>query len=295
MTIDRILLGHNQFIGVDHFSQERARNKASLFKDNQRILDILDTFLEQGERGMMLSTHPKSREILAAISTKPELSNNINIYPLIPYAQGYIRKANEQGLVTMITDSLSAANTSKKLKILFKGGMGYLKKDHTDILSTMIDLELLTFNKFNTRSIFLHNILTDLALAFNAENIFEFYIDYIKENYNATPAFGTVNFVKLVEAFEEWGLPKPLVMSSFNKIGFQMNPSMAACEECLKSYSVDVLAMSTLASGYIPPKEAYEYLFSLPNIKSVVVGVSTKEHAYETINLIHSHLGNGQI
>ena len=50
----------------------------------------------------------------------------------------------------------------------------------------MIDLELLPFNKFNTRSIFLHNILTDLSLAFKAQNIFEFYIDYIKENYNAT-------------------------------------------------------------------------------------------------------------
>ncbi len=63
---------------------------------------------------------------------------------------------------------------------------------------------------------------------------------------------------------------------------FKMNPSREECERCLGEYDVDVLAMSTLAAGYLKPKEAYEYLFSLPNIKSVVVGVSTREHAEET-------------
>ena len=49
--------------------------------------------------------------------------------------------------------------------------------------------------------------------------------------------------------------------------------------------------MSTLAAGYLKPEEAYEYLFSLPNIKSVVVGVSTREHAEETFGIIRGHEG----
>jgi len=95
-----------------------------------------------------------------------------------------------------------------------------------------------------------------------------------------------------MESFDEWGIKKPLIMASFNSAGFQMNPSREECERCLREYDVDVLAMSTLAAGYLKPKEAYEYLFSLPNIKSVVVGVSTKEHARETINLIHTQMEN---
>ena len=87
-------------------------------------------------------------------------------------------------------------------------------------------------------------------------------------------------------SFDEWGIEKPLIMASFNKAGFQMNPSREECERCLREHDVDVLAMSTLAAGYLKPKEAYEYLFSLPNIESVVVGVSTKEHAEETFGII---------
>ena len=33
MRIDPIILGHNQFIGVDHLSQDRARNHTKRFTD----------------------------------------------------------------------------------------------------------------------------------------------------------------------------------------------------------------------------------------------------------------------
>ena len=52
--------------------------------------------------------------------------------------------------------------------------------------------------------------------------------------------------------------------------------------------------MATLASGYLKPKEAFEYIFSLPKIKSVVVGVSTKQHAKETFEMLKSHFNYAQ-
>jgi len=292
MSIDPIILGHNQFVGVDHLSQNRARDRIERFSDTQNILDVISCFYELGGRGMMLSTHQKAIEIMRAIGSVPELSKNMNFYPLIPYAQGYVRRANEMGVVGLLNDVLEPASTSAKLKILLKGGINVMRKDFLNILSTLIDVELLPFKGFNTKAIFLHNVFTDLALSLKAQNIFEFYIDYIRDNYGVTPAFGTMNFPALVRNFDEWGFKKPLVMASFNKIGFQMNPSREECERTLKNYDVDVLAMSTLAAGYLKPIEAYEYLFSLRNIKSVVVGVSTKEHARETINLIHTRLVN---
>ncbi len=67
-----------------------------------------------------------------------------------------------------------------------------------------------------------------------------------------------------------------------------MNPSREACEEVLRGCKYDVIAMSTLAAGYLKPEEAYEYLFKLPTIiRSVVVGVSSKKHAEETFRLLN--------
>jgi hypothetical protein len=229
--------------------------------------------------------------IMEAIGSDAELSKKLNLYPLIPYAQGYVRKANEKGVVGMVTDALEPASTSMKFKILLKGGVSILRKDFLNILSTLIDVEMLPFKGFNIRAVFLHNVLTDLALSLKAQSIFEFYMDYIKDNYGVVPAFGTMNFARLVKSFDGWGIKKPLIMASFNKAGFQMNPSREECERCLREYDVDVLAMSTLAAGYLKPKEAYEYLFSLPNIESVVVGVSTKEHAEETFGVIRRYEG----
>lgn len=291
MNIDPIILGHNQFIGVDHFSQDRARDRVQLFSDTEKILNVVRDFYDLGGTGMMLSTHPKTKAIMDAIGSDSILSKNMNMYPLIPYAQGYVRKANEMGMVGMLKDVLEPASTSTKFKILLKGGMNVLNQDFFNIISTFIDVEMLPFTGFNVKAIFLHNVLTDLALSMNSQKVFEFFVDYIKDNYNAVPAFGTMNFARLVESFDEWGIEKPLVMSSFNKAGFQMNPSRVECERCLSEYDVDVLAMSTLASGYLKPKEAYEYLFSLPNIKSVVVGVSSKGHAEETFGIIKKHIG----
>lgn len=287
--IDSIILGHNQFMGVSHLSQDAARSRVEHFGDVKKVMDVIKVCLDSDVKGMMLSTHPRARDILEY--TKNEgFSEELNFYPLIPYAQGYVRKMNEKGVIGMLNDALKPASISKKFNILLQGGTGFLKKDFTKLLGTLIDVELLAFKDSNVKAVFLHNVLTDLGLALQAKEQFEFYIDYIKDNYDAIPAFGTMNFTKLVKIFDKWGIKKPLIMSSFNKVGFQMNPSKEECERCLREYDVDVLVMSTLAAGYLKPKEAYEYLFSLPNVKSVVVGVSTKEHADETFRIIKNCL-----
>jgi len=293
MIIDPIILGHNQFIGVSHLSQDAARARVEKFANLERVADIVEFSLELGVKGMMLSTHPRAGEILYFLKEKG-LAEELNFYPLLPYAEKYVRKANEKGIVGMLNDVLKQADVRKKLKIMFQGGLGVLQKDYEKLLGTLIDLELLPFQDLNIKAIFLHNVLTDLGLGLGVREVFEFYIDYIKDNYGVIPAFGTMNFARLVKTFDEWGIKKPLVMASFNKVGFQMNPSKEECEKVLQQYEVDVLAMSTLAAGYLKPREAYEYLFSLPNIKSVVVGVSKKEHAKETFEIIKQYISGGK-
>lgn len=287
-SIDPIILGHNQFIGVDHMSQDRAKTRMEQFSDIQRIIEIIDFSSNMDVNGMMLSTHPKTKTIMDAIRSRPELSKKMSFYPLIPYVQGYVKKANEKGMIGLINDVLEPASISNKFKLVLKGGASLLNRDFMSILGTAIDIELLPFKDVNVKAVFLHNVFTDLALSLNSKEVFELFISHVEDNYGVTPAFGTLNFARLVTKFDEWGIHKPLIMASFNKVGFQMNPSREECERCLSEYDVNVLAMSTLAAGYLKPTEAYEYLFSLPNIKSVVAGVSTQEHAQETFNIIRN-------
>ena len=288
IQIDPIIIGDNQFIGVSHLSQESGRAKMERFSDAREIAAVIEFTSGMGVNAITMSSHSKTREILKRIEEKD--IGHINYYPLIPYVQEYVRIAGEKGTMGLLTDVLKSASTFAKSKILLKGGIGILKKDVFDLLGTLIDIELLPFRGYPTRAVFLHNVLTDLALSIESEEIFRFYVEYITKKYGAIPGFSTLNLARLVKTFYMWGITSPLVMAAINKVGFQMNPSQDECESCLREYDVDVLAMSTLASGYLKPREAYEYVFSLPNVRSVAVGVSTREHAKETIEIIHQYL-----
>ena len=61
-------------------------------------------------------------------------------------------------------------------------------------------------------------------------------------------------------------------------------------ERCLREHDLQVMAMGTLASGFLKPAEAYDYLFSQPGIESAVVGVSSPEHAAETFGAIRERV-----
>ncbi len=65
-----------------------------------------------------------------------------------------------------------------------------------------------------------------------------------------------------------------------------MNPSREACEDAVSKYDATIMAMGSLASGYLNPDDAYEYLAKIPKIASVVVGVSSEAHAKETFAAI---------
>ena len=83
---------------------------------------------------------------------------------------------------------------------------------------------------------------------------------------------------------------RSLIVTPFNKAGFQMNPSKEECEKTLRTASPNVLAISVLAAGYYKPTEAVDYLASLNNLKGIIAGVSNEQQASETFNLFERSL-----
>lgn len=294
--IDPIVLGHNPFFGVDHLSRERGARRDAQFESRDAILAMLHEARAQGVSGLMMSTHPRASGVATALRADARLRDEMRLYPLLPYVNKYVRASNEKGLVNVVLDQLRGGGLGQKLALLAKGGLGYLRKDAPELLRTLIRMELMPLQGLRLQAVFLHDVLTDLALAFDLRGIFELYHDEIERRCESIPAFATKNLPLLLERFRAYGFERPVVLSHFNRIGFSMNPDRETCERCLGEHTLDLMAMGTLASGYLAPDEAYRHLGGLrqaggrPGLQSVVVGVSTAEHARETFACIHRHL-----
>jgi hypothetical protein len=285
--IDSILLGDNPFFGVDHLSQERAREKANQSQNFDNMLGVIKYSLNAGAKGMVVSTHPKLKDLIDHIIFNSDLIDKLNFFPILPYIQGYVLKINEKGIVKTLIDALNPpTGFQNKLKILTKGGLGAMRKDLFELFKVLVDVELARFpNNAKIKTIFLHDVLTDLALSLDLKNVFETFQTHIQDTYNREAGVVTKNFPKLVSKLKEWNLEFSTIMTSFNKVGFQMNPSKQACEDCLLSYDGNLVAMSVFAGGYLTPQEGYQYVSSQPKIRTVVIGISSIDHAKNTFEL----------
>ncbi len=280
-VLDRIILGHNQFFGINHMSSERGIAREQYFGNIDNVMSLIKYAHAQGAGGMMLSTHERSKEIAASLRKDSHLAKNLNLYILLPYMAKYIRKANERGLVNMIFETLESAGWVERLSLGFKGGIGMLQQDPFAMIKAMIDIELLPFRGLNVKAVFLHNSLTDLAVGLGLSSVLEFFNEYISQKHHASPAFCTLTSGLTMPYFHNHGIKNPMIMAPFNPVGFQMSPSKEACEEALRCSPARVVAMSVLAAGHVKPKTASSYLATLPQIKSVIVGASSISHIDE--------------
>ncbi len=276
-----VLLGDNPFFGIEHLSQERARQRIEVLNNFQKITEIMELVLELGTKGFVVSTHPQLRDLLVFMKSNTNILERMDFYPILPYAQGYVAKVTEKGIIGAINDILSGSTLQQKLKIFFRGSMGIVRKDLDNLLRTFIDVELLSLNIAKKNTVFLHDVITDLAIGLGMRNVIETFIEHVKDEYGVQVGLVTKNFPKLIETLGDWNIRLPLTMTSFNPIGYQMNPSKNECEQYL-SKTNNVIAMNVLAGGFLNPKESADYISKL-KINRVVVGMSTKEHARETI------------
>jgi hypothetical protein len=284
-----IVMGHNAFFGVDHLSSSRGAAKAASFSDPARILNIVRAGFDQGAEGLMMSTHERAGPLCDLIRRDPRFTTGLSIYPLVPYVQKYVTRANEMGMANVVLDALKGTSMSDKLALLWQGGKGVLARDIDGVLASLIRLELKPFRDLRVPAVFLHDAFTDLALGLGLKDIFAFYLEEIARSHGAQGAFATKNLPLLLDRFAGWGLPQPIVMTHVNKLGFGMNPSREACERALARCQAQVMAMGTLASGHLRPEEAFAYLATVPRINSIVVGVSSPVHIAETFAAMRRH------
>lgn len=283
MRKNKILLGDNPFFGIDHLSQERARNRLKVLTNFGKITEVIEHVTKLGVKGFVVSTHPNLQLLISHMEKNTDLLNKLEFYPIFPYAQGYVAKVTEKGAVGAINDILSGISTKNKIKMLIRGSMSYLTKDINKIIQVFTDLELYSVRNVKINTVFLHDVITDLIIGLDLKEVLETYVTYVTDHHHVKIGLVTKNFPLLIKKLNEWNIVAvSSIMTSFNPIGYQMNPSKSECENSLKQYS-NVIAMNTLAGGFVNPHVAADYISKI-NIQASVIGMSTKEHATETIN-----------
>ena len=285
--MDRIILGDNKFFGISHMSEDKGIDRAIKFQDIHAIMDILDAAYECGIHAFTFSTHDRVQKICDHFRAFPEKYADLRLYPALPYAYKYANLVNEKGIVGAIMDVVVSNNTASEIVgMMARGGAVVLKQNPTEIMKLLIDAEMKMFRGLNVQVVFLQNIVTDLFLGLGWKDVFKDFVAYIEQKYEAQAGFITLNMPRLVDFLLDCDIKEPIVCSAINKLGFQMNPDIASYEETLRNRHFQALAMSIMAAGAVPPKEAIEYVVSFKNIKSIIFGASTRTHLEQTKKLI---------
>jgi hypothetical protein len=288
--IDKIIFGDNQFFGINHMSQEKAQQLAERFFDINKIYQVYDFAFEAGIKAVMLNSNDRAKDICDYFRNGKNKYQHINWYPSIPYPHKYANLVAEKGIFPAISEIIFKDNSALDvLGIISKGGMAVLGKDTIKMMQMLIDVEMKIYKGLNIQVVFLQNIITDLIMGYGIKEIFYEYSEYIRKKYNALPGLITQNMPYLINKLKEWNIKEVVICSSFNKIGYLMSPNIESYIEVIKtnnSADYQLVAMSTLASGAIQPKEAYEFI-NRQNIQSVVFGASERKHIEETVKLIN--------
>lgn len=281
--MDRILFGDNQFFGVNHMSEDKARAQQMRFQDLQSIVDVLDQAYSEGIRTFMCTTHDRMAEICDYFRAHQDKYPDYQFYPCMPYAHKYANAVTEHGMLDALRRFLPDGNA---VGAMLKGGVALANKDINAIVKLLVDAEMKPFHGLSTPVIFVQNVITDLLLGVGFKQCFRTFHDHVRDAYGAEPGFITMNTPMLLDVLDELGIENPIVCSNINKIGFRMSGGIELYEKTIATRRFRPVAMSVLASGAIAPRDAIDYVCRQEKIESIVFGASSRGNIRQTKLLI---------
>jgi hypothetical protein len=290
MELDKIILGDNQFFGINHMSEGKAQEQAERFQDVGAILGVVDAAWDSGVHAFMFTTHDKAAQLCDHFRAQAARYSDLRLYPALPYAHKYANAVNEKGMMGALNDVLFAHGAADQaFTLLLRGGRSILRRDMMEVMRLLVDVEMRMFQGLSVRAIFLQNIVTDLLLGLRARAVVTEFVNHVRSAYGVEPGFITMNMPRLVDFLLDCGIQNPLVCSAINKIGYFMHPDRASYEQIIRTRSFRPIAMSILASGAVSARDAVEYVAGL-GVQSVVFGASSRHHIQETVALLTATL-----
>ena len=288
--MDRLLFGDNQFFGINHMSEEKARAGAMRFQDTAAIMAVLDAARDEGVRTFMCTTHDRISGICDIVRQNPQKYHDFIFYPCMPYAHKYANAVTDDGYLGALKRFLPDEGL---FNAMFRGGMSLANKDVEGLITLLVDAEMKMFAGLQTPVIFLQNVVVDLLLGLKFKHAFRIFADHVRKRYGAEPGFITMNLPMLLDQLAAQGVANPIVCANINKIGFRMCGGLDGYTEALEAHKCRAIAMSVFASGAIPAAEALDWIAQQRGVESVVFGASSRANIRSTVSLMHAADASG--
>ena len=269
----KIILGDNQFFGINHFDLEKGATTKLKFDKTKKIEAFINDSLSIGMDGFMINSNEQGYEIVNA----SKFDSAKEIHYSIPYPHKYASMVNENGMMSLFVHIIK--NTS-----FIKNLLGGIKLVATQNLKCVTPLALNLEVPKNLKKgsyVYMQNIITDLLLGMGRGDILiEFIKSVSKMGYK--PGIITLNpimFDELLKTEKEANWLKDLVVCfNINKEGFNVFPSLIAVEEFIKSRpKYQLMGMSIFASGAANIPHSINYIKKL-KLDYVVFGSSRLEN-----------------
>ena len=150
--LPRLLFGDNQFFGVNHMSEERARAQAMRFSTTRSMIDVLEAAYDEGIRAFMCTTHERIAEICQHVREHPAQYADFQFYPCMPYGVKYANAVTEHGALGALKMFLPQEGA---LGAILRGGVAVARREVKDLAELLIDAEMKMFEGLSVADSFL--------------------------------------------------------------------------------------------------------------------------------------------
>ena len=199
VALDRLLLGDNQFFGINHMSEEKARAQQMRFQRLDNVMTVIDAARDEGIRTFMCTTHDRIAEICDVVRANPDRYPDMVFLPCMPYAHKYANAITEDGFLGAVRRFLPEGGL---MGAALKGTKSLAAKDVEGIATLLIDAELQMFQGLRTPVVWMQNVVVDLLLGLGFNDAFRIFADHVRARHGAEPGFITMNLPQLLDALD---------------------------------------------------------------------------------------------
>ena len=279
-----LILGHNQFVGISHLSEERSEEMNSRFTSPQRIMEVVEAAYDIGVRSMIVETHPRMLDFLKYYSKVDTVDMSFILQ--IPNVQEYIRTMNNKGIEGMSMDIIRGSRPTMLIKGAMRSVKDVVQNNYAYVATTGLELIASPYYNYDITHVMVHNVITDFLLGLGMADVLMAAKERMEDDYEVPVGFVTLNLPMFLEDFEEYR-GRLNIMTPVNPLGYDMNDSKEEVEDRIRATDHHIMAMNILGGGSIPITEAIDYIKSLGKIEDCIIGSSNPEHIREAYMLLN--------
>ena len=277
----KIILGDNQFFGINHFDLEKGASIKKKFDSEEKIVSFIFEALALGMDGFMINSNDEGYKIIS----KETFPNQKEIHYSIPYAHKYANLVNEEGMMSLLSHVVKNTSMISNLK---SGARLVTSRNLKNLVPLAVDLEV-PKQLAKGSHIYLQNIMTDLVLGLGRYDLIEQFIVSVRKS-GYKPGIVTLNPIKLHKVISELGIDQKdlIICFNINDAGFNVFPNKQEVENFAKAtHTFQKMGMSIFASGAGNIPQSIKYIKSL-NLDYVVFGTSRIENVQSNLSRLKS-------